>query len=44
VTDPTTLADAAHGGTIAIDGVVDEFTEFVGTPPRRMFAGEGGRV
>jgi two-component system NtrC family sensor kinase len=27
-----------HGGTITVDSEVDEFTEFVVTMPRRMFA------
>ena len=34
----------AHGGTITVDSEVDEFTKFVVTLPRRMFANEGGRV
>ena len=33
-----------HGGTITVDSEVDEFTEFVVTLPRRMFATEGGRA
>ena len=33
-----------HGGTITVDSEVDEFTEFVVTLPRRMFATEGDRA
>jgi two-component system, NtrC family, sensor kinase len=31
-----------HGGTITVDSEVNEFTEFVVTLPRQMFAGTGG--
>ncbi len=34
----------AHGGTILVDSVVDEFTEFVVTLPREAFATEGGQA
>jgi two-component system, NtrC family, sensor kinase len=33
-----------HGGTITVDSEVNEFTEFVVTLPRRMFATEGDRA
>ena len=33
-----------HGGTITVDSEVDEFTEFVVTLPRQMFANEGSRA
>ena len=33
-----------HGGTISVDSEVDEFTEFVVTLPRVMFASEGTRT
>jgi two-component system NtrC family sensor kinase len=33
-----------HGGTITVDSEVNEFTEFVVTLPRRMFASEGDRA
>ena len=33
-----------HGGTITVDSEVDEFTEFVVTLPRQMFANEGDRA
>ena len=33
-----------HGGTITVDSEVDEFTEFVVTLPRQMFANGGGRA
>ena len=32
------IVTKAHGGTITVDSEVDEFTEFVVTLPRRMFA------
>ena len=31
-----------HGGSIAVESEVDEFTEFVVTLPRQMFANDGG--
>jgi signal transduction histidine kinase len=34
----------AHGGAITVDSEVDEFTEFVVTLPRGMFANDGGRA
>ena len=33
-----------HGGTITVDSEVDEFTEFVVTLPRQMFANGGDRA
>jgi two-component system NtrC family sensor kinase len=33
-----------HGGTITVDSEVNEFTEFVITLPRKMFANEGDRA
>ena len=33
-----------HGGTITVDSEVDEFTEFVVTLPRQMFANGGSRA
>ena len=33
-----------HGGTITVDSEVDEFTEFVVTLPRQMFANDGSRA
>ena len=33
-----------HGGTIAVDSEVGEFTEFVVTLPRGMFSNEGSRA
>jgi two-component system, NtrC family, sensor kinase len=33
-----------HGGTITVYSEVNEFTEFVVTLPRRMFATEGDRT
>ena len=33
-----------HGGSITVDSEENEFTEFVVTLPRRMFATEGGRT
>ena len=38
------IVTKAHGGTIAVDSEVDEFTEFVVTLPRGMFANEGSRA
>ncbi len=38
------IVTKAHGGTISIDSEVNEFTEFVVTLPRGMFAGEGSRT
>jgi signal transduction histidine kinase len=38
------IVTKAHGGTIAVDSEVDEFTEFVVTLPRGMFASEGSRA
>ena len=35
------IVTKAHGGTISVDSEVDEFTEFVVTLPRRMFASGG---
>ena len=35
------IVTKAHGGTIAVDSKVDEFTEFVVTFPRGMLANEG---
>jgi two-component system NtrC family sensor kinase len=35
------IVTKAHGGTIAVASEVDQFTEFVVTLPRGMFAGEG---
>ena len=37
------IVTKADGGTIAVNSEVDEFTEFVVTLPRGMFASEGGR-
>jgi GAF domain-containing protein len=34
------IVTKAHGGTIAVDSVVDDFTEFVVTLPRGMFSNE----
>ncbi len=34
------IVTKAHGGTIVVDSVVDDFTEFVVTLPRGMFANE----
>jgi two-component system, NtrC family, sensor kinase len=33
-----------HGGTIAVDSEIGNYTEFVVTLPRRMFANNGGRT
>jgi len=33
-----------HGGTITVDSKVNDFTEFVVTLPRQMFANGGGRA
>jgi signal transduction histidine kinase len=33
-----------HGGTITVESEVDEFSEFVITLPRQMFANDGGRA
>ena len=38
------IVTKAHGGTIAVDSEVDEFTEFVVTLPRGMFSNEGSRA
>jgi two-component system, NtrC family, sensor kinase len=38
------IVTKAHGGTITVDSEVDKFTEFVITPPRGMFANEGGQT
>ena len=38
------IVTKAHGGTIAVDSVVGEYTEFLVTLPRRMFASERGRT
>ncbi len=38
------IVTKAHGGSITVDSEVDEFTEFVVTLPRGMFAGDGGRA
>ena len=35
------IVTKAHGGTISVDSAIDEFTEFVVTLPRRMFASGG---
>jgi signal transduction histidine kinase len=35
------IVTKAHGGTISLDSEADEFTEFVVTLPRRMFASSG---
>jgi GAF domain-containing protein/nitrogen-specific signal transduction histidine kinase len=38
------IVTKAHGGTISMDSVVDEFTEFVVTLPREVFANAGGQA
>jgi GAF domain-containing protein len=38
------IVTKAHGGTISVDSVVDEFTEFVVTLPREIFASAGGQA
>ena len=38
------IVTKAHGGTISVDSVVDEFTEFVVTLPREVFANAGGQA
>ncbi len=38
------IVTKAHVGTITVDSEVGEFTEFVVTLPRCMFAGDGGRA
>ena len=38
------IVTKAHDGTITVDSEVDEFTEFVVTLPRVMFANEASRV
>ena len=38
------IVTKAHGGMIAVDSEVDEFTEFVVTLPRGMFSNEGSRA
>ena len=38
------IVTKAHGGTISVDSVVDEFTEFVVTLPREIFASAGSPI
>ena len=38
------IVTKAHGGMIAVDSKVDEFSEFVLTLPRNMFAREESRA
>jgi signal transduction histidine kinase len=38
------IVTKAHGGTITVDSEIGEFTEFVVTLPRQMFANEGSRA
>ena len=38
------IVTKAHGGTITVDSEIGEYTEFVVTLPRQMFASEGGRA
>ena len=38
------VASPVSSTTISVDSEVDEFTEFVVTLPRGMFAGDGGRA
>ena len=38
------IVTKAHGGTISVDSEVDQFTEFVVTLPRGMFANEESRA